>query len=66
MSEEWIAPIVPLPLCSVEGCNTVSTRGLYSLAVDGEDQGNVRLCWEHTKAYGLNTGTTYESDGCTI
>lgn len=66
-TNEAIAPIVPLPLCRVEGCNTVSTRRLYSLVIDGEDQGDVRLCWEHTKEYGLHTGTTYESDeGCEL
>lgn len=62
-TEERIAPIIALPKCSIDGCGVVSTRRLYSLEVDGENQGTVRLCWEHTKEYHLDENDKYESEG---
>lgn len=49
-----------LPLCGLDGCGKVATRGEYRIVVEGTDAGPIRFCHEHER--GLRVGPSTDDE----
>lgn len=61
-----LGTVIEIPRCGIGGCNRVAMREKFQLEmrdVDGNRYtSGIRLCWYHTKKYGLDEAEEYECD----